>query len=52
MQEVILGNVCSAGIGQNPARQAALLAGLPKSVNCTNVNKVCASGMKSVMLGS
>ncbi|EGR34286.1 hypothetical protein IMG5_017510 [Ichthyophthirius multifiliis] len=51
IDEVILGNVCSAGEGQNPARQAALLAGLPSNIPCTNVNKVCASGMKSVMFG-
>ncbi|KAL4499197.1 hypothetical protein ABPG72_006783 [Tetrahymena utriculariae] len=52
VEEVILGNVCSAGVGQNPARQAALAAGLPIGVNCYSVNKVCASGMKSVMQAS
>mmetsp|Transcript_35983 Transcript_35983/g.80931 ORF Transcript_35983/g.80931 Transcript_35983/m.80931 type:complete len:375 (-) Transcript_35983:88-1212(-) len=51
-QEVILGNVVSAGMGQAPARQAAKFAGLPDSVCCTTINKVCASGMKSVMLAS
>ena len=49
VNEVIMGNVVSAGLGQAPARQAALLAGLPKSVVCTTINKVCASGMKAVM---
>ena len=47
--EVIMGNVCSANLGQAPARQAALGAGLAKSATCTTVNKVCASGMKAVM---
>jgi acetyl-CoA C-acetyltransferase len=46
IQEVYLGNVLPANLGQNPARQAALLAGLPKYTICTTVNKVCASGMK------
>ena len=50
VDEVIMGNVLSAGQGQAPARQAALKAGLPKSVSCTTINKVCGSGMKSVML--
>lgn len=49
VDEVIMGNVLSAGIGQAPARQAALKAGLPENVPCTTVNKVCASGMKAVM---
>ena len=49
VDEVIIGNVVQAGIGQAPARQAALLAGLPHSVACTTINKVCASGMKAVM---
>ncbi len=49
VDEVIMGNVVQAGIGQAPARQAALLAGLPHSVACTTINKVCASGMKAVM---
>lgn len=51
VDEVFMGNVVQAGIGQAPARQAAVYAGLPNSVACTTVNKVCASGMKSVMLG-
>jgi acetyl-CoA C-acetyltransferase len=46
VQEVIFGNVLSANLGQAPARQAALGAGIPNSVVCTTVNKVCASGMK------
>jgi len=50
--EAYMGNVVSAGIGQAPARQAVLAAGLPESTICTTINKVCASGMKSVMLGS
>lgn len=50
--EVFMGNVLSAGMGQAPARQAALFAGIPNSVPCTTVNKVCSSGMKSVMLGA
>src|SRR5690554_2643451 len=49
VQEVFMGNVVQAGVGQAPARQAALGAGLPDSVPCTTVNKVCASGMKAVM---
>lgn len=48
VQEVIFGNVLSANLGQAPARQAALGAGIPNSVICTTVNKVCASGMKGV----
>ncbi len=52
VDEVFMGNVVQAGIGQAPARQAAIYAGLPSSVACTTVNKVCASGMKSVMLGA
>lgn len=48
IQEVFFGNVCQANSGQAPARQAALGAGLPHSVPCTTVNKVCASGMKSI----
>ncbi|MBD3764506.1 MAG: acetyl-CoA C-acyltransferase [Rhodobacterales bacterium] len=50
VDEVILGNVLPAGLGQAPARQAALAAGLPLSVPCAVVAKVCGSGMKSVML--
>lgn len=52
VNEVFIGNVISANLGQAPARQAALGAGLPHTVPCTTVNKVCASGMKSVMLGA
>ncbi|KAJ3116245.1 erg10, acetyl-CoA C-acetyltransferase [Phlyctochytrium bullatum] len=52
VDEVFFGNVLQAGVGQNPARQAALGAGLPKSVPCTTVNKVCASGMKSIAFGA
>lgn len=50
IQEVIMGNVLSAGVGQAPARQAALGAGLPQAVGCTTVNKMCGSGLKAVML--
>ncbi|HEA21744.1 hypothetical protein LCGC14_0892410 [marine sediment metagenome] len=49
IDEVIMGHVVQAGAGQAPARQAAIFAGLPDSVPCTTVNKVCASGMKAVM---
>ena len=52
IDEVILGCVLQAGLGQNPARQAALKAGLPPSVAALTVNKVCGSGLKSVMLAS
>ncbi len=52
IEEVIMGNVISAGLGQNPARQAALYAGLPDRVGAVTVNKVCASGMKSVALAA
>ncbi|XP_067950416.1 uncharacterized protein [Watersipora subatra] len=52
VQEVYLGNVVQAGAGQAPARQAVLGAGLPTSVPCTTINKVCASGMKSIMMAS
>ena len=52
IDEVFMGNVVQAGVGQAPARQAAILAGLPNSVACTTINKVCASGMKAVMLGA
>lgn len=52
VNEVFMGNVVQAGNGQAPARQAALGAGIPQDVSCTTVNKVCASGMKSVMLGA
>jgi acetyl-CoA acetyltransferase family protein len=52
VDEVFMGNVVQAGVGQAPARQAALFAGLPDTVACTTVNKVCASGMKAVMMGA
>jgi acetyl-CoA C-acetyltransferase len=52
VDEVFMGNVVSAGIGQAPAQQASIFAGLPTSVPCTTVNKVCASGMKAIMLGA
>lgn len=52
VKEVYMGNVCQGFVGQAPTRQAALFAGLPKSTICTTVNKVCASGMKSIMLAS
>ena len=52
VNEVFMGNVVSANLGQAPARQAALFAGLPNSVICTTINKVCASAMKAVMLGA
>jgi acetyl-CoA C-acetyltransferase len=52
VQEVIMGNVLSAGQGQAPARQAALGAGLPLSVGCTTINKMCGSGMKAAMLAN
>jgi acetyl-CoA C-acetyltransferase len=51
VDEVYMGNV-QAGTGQAPARQAAIFAGLPNTVACTTINKVCASGMKSVMLAA
>ncbi|MDP2339926.1 MAG: beta-ketoacyl synthase N-terminal-like domain-containing protein, partial [Deltaproteobacteria bacterium] len=50
VSEVIFGEVLTAGVGQAPARQAALAAGLPNTVPCTTVNKVCGSGLKAVML--
>ncbi|MBU2929907.1 acetyl-CoA C-acyltransferase [Winogradskyella psychrotolerans] len=49
VNEVIMGNVVQAGTGQAPARQAAIYAGLPNTIPCTTINKVCASGMKAVM---
>jgi len=52
VQEVFMGSVMQANLGQAPARQAAKFAGLPDSVNCTTVNKVCASGMKSISLAA
>ena len=52
VQEVFMGNVVSAGLGQAPTRQAALGAGIGSNVPCTTINKVCASGMKSIMIGA
>lgn len=52
VQEVFMGNVVSAGLGQAPARQASIGAGIGHNVPCTTINKVCASGMKSVMFGA
>ncbi|HEY0274212.1 MAG TPA: acetyl-CoA C-acyltransferase [Chitinophaga sp.] len=52
VQEVYMGNVLSAGLGQAPANQASIYAGLPNTVPCTTVNKVCASGMKAIMLAA
>ena len=51
VDELLMGCVLPAGLGQAPARQAALAAGLPTSTPCTTLNKVCGSGMKTVMLG-
>ncbi len=50
VQEVIMGNVLTAGVGQAPARQAAIFAGLPTKTECMTINKVCGSGLKAVML--
>lgn len=52
VNEVFMGNVITAGVGQAPARQAALFAKLPESVPCTTINKVCGSGLQSVILGA
>jgi acetyl-CoA C-acetyltransferase len=52
LDEVLMGNVLSAGLGQNPARQAAIFAGVPDSVPATTVNKVCGSGLKTVALAA
>lgn len=52
VQEVYMGNVVSANVGQAPAKQAALKAGLPATIPCTTINKVCASGTKSIMLAA
>lgn len=52
VSEVIMGCVLPANLGQAPARQASLAAGLPKAVGCTTINKVCGSGMKAIMLGN
>jgi acetyl-CoA C-acetyltransferase len=50
--EVLMGNVVSAGLGQAPARQAAIFSGLPESVGATTINKVCGSGLKTAMLAA
>jgi len=52
VDEVFMGNVCSANLGQAPARQAALAAGIPNTAPCTTVNKVCSSGAKSIMFAA
>ncbi len=52
VQEVFMGNVMSANMGQAPARQASIFAGIPNTVPCTTVNKVCSSGMKAIALGA
>ncbi len=52
VNEVFMGNVCSANLGQAPARQAALAAAIANTTPCTTINKVCSSGMKSIMLGA
>ena len=52
VEEVLMGNVVQAGTGQAPARQAAIFAGIPDTVPCTTVNKVCSSGLKAIMQGA
>ena len=52
VDEVLMGNVVSAGLGQHPARQTAIFAGIPYSVGSVTINKVCGSGMKAVMLAA
>ena len=52
VDEVLMGNVVSAGLGQAPARQAAMFAGIPDTVPCTTINKVCSSGMKAIMIAA
>src|SRR5436190_24180842 len=52
VQEVIMGNVIQGGVGQAPARQAALKAGIPATVSAMTINKVCGSGLKAVMLAA
>lgn len=52
VDEVIMGNVLQAGVGQAPARQATLMAGIPDAVPCTTINKVCSSGMKSISMAA
>ena len=51
VDSVYMGCVLPAGLGQSPARQSALCAGLDKAVNCVNINKICGSGMASIMMG-
>ena len=51
IDQVIMGNVLSAGLGQAPARQASIYSGLPESVECLTINKMCGSGLKAIMLG-
>src|SRR3978361_978415 len=52
VNDLLMGSVLQANLGQAPARQAAKFAGLPDNVNCTTVNKVCASGMKSIAIAA
>ena len=52
IDEVFMGNVLQAGVGQSPARQAAIFSGIPDTVPCTTVNKVCSSGMKTIMMAA
>ena len=52
VDEVIMGNVLTAGVGQAPARQAAIFAGIPNKTPCMTINKVCGSGLKAVMLAA
>lgn len=52
VDEVIMGNVISAGLGQNPARQISIATGVNPNASCTNINKVCSSGLKSVMMAA
>ena len=52
VDEVFMGNVLQANLGQAPARQAAIFAGLSEETPCTTINKVCSSGMKSIMIGA
>lgn len=52
VDEVILGNVLGAGLGQAPARQVSVRAGIPTDVPCTTINKVCSSGLKSIVFGA
>ena len=52
IDEVFMGNVLQANLGQAPARQAAIEAGLSENIPCTTINKVCSSGMKSIMIGT